>query len=160
MSNQQKTRRYLEAVYHQRYKPLPNARKGFCAYCGLPAETLDHCPALTTVVGVGTQYCEDNNIPLYLVPSCRECNGLIGAKVLWTFEDRKQFLAKRLKSRYKKILAFPVWTTDEIEQLGRGLKSMVKAKEDLRKISVRRVAFAEDIYSFSNHLDPETSSAT
>ena len=155
MSNQQKTRRYLEAVYHQRYKPLPNARKNFCAYCGLPAVCIDHCPALSSVLAVGTQYCEDNNIPLHLVPACTECNGLIGSKILWTFEDRKQFVARRLKSRYKKISSLPPWSDDEIEQMGRGLKSMVRAKEDLRQVTVRRIAFAEDTYSFSNHLDPE-----
>jgi hypothetical protein len=80
---------------------------------------------------------------MYLVPACAECNGLLGNKVLWLFVERKDFIAKRLRKRYGKLLRLPAWETDEIEALGRGLKAMVATTQDMRMIAVRRVAFAE-----------------
>ena len=145
MSNEARTRRNLELFYHQKYKPYPSNRTGICLYCGLPASCVDHCPALSSVMSVGSEYCEENKIPLFLVPSCSECNHLIGARVLWTIEERRAFIAGRLKKRYKRICNLPAWSDEDIAKLGRGLKSMVRRNEDLRKITIRRIAFAENL---------------
>jgi len=142
MSNQ-KSRRERELIYHKLYVPLPFSTPSICSYCGFHASTRDHCPSLSNVISVGTEYLQRHNIPMYLVPACAECNGLLGNKVLWLFVERKDFIAKRLRKRYGKLLRLPAWETDEIEALGRGLKAMVATTQDMRMIAVRRVAFAE-----------------
>ena len=139
-----KSRRERELIYHRLYVPLPYSIPSVCAYCGLPSASLDHCPPLSTAYSFGTEYLIANKVSLYLIPSCFECNVLLGSKVLLNYQERKAFIAKRLRRRYARILKLPAWSDDDIDGLGRGLKSMVKTNESLRKLTVRRLAFAEE----------------
>jgi hypothetical protein len=95
------------------------------------------------VISVGTEYLQRHKIPMYLIPACVECNSLLGNKVLWLFAERKEFIAKRLRRRYGRLLRLQAWSQDEIDALGRGLRDMVATTQDMRMIAVRRVAFAE-----------------
>lgn len=140
---QKSARNTLLAKYAALYRPAPNCAEGVCAYCGLPADSKDHVPSLSFVAEMGTMHCFDNKIPLVLVPSCRECNSILGNKLLPTFEERRHFIAKKLKTRYGKYARLRKWDFDEIAEIGRGLKPLLCGMQDARSIALRRIAFAE-----------------
>lgn len=53
-----------------------------CAYCGLPADTLDH--VVPRLYGGMT-------VPPNLVPACRCCNGRKGSSPVWTWWQQQPY---------------------------------------------------------------------
>jgi 5-methylcytosine-specific restriction endonuclease McrA len=138
-----KNRRAYMSRYHTRYKPHQNARKGECIYCGLAADTSDHVPPVSVVYALGADHFEEAGIDLVLVPACRECNSLLGARMLPTLRERASFIADALRKRYAKQLAAPSWDSEEMEELGRNLGNMVSMQEAVKRMAKRRIAIAE-----------------
>ena len=71
---------------------LSNSCKSVCAYCGALAECRDHYLPWSQF-----------HRPLYL-PSCSQCNGLLGSTVLPTYSDRCQCLIDRYRKKFRKVL--------------------------------------------------------
>jgi len=71
------------------------------------------------------------NIGLFLYPACRWCNQTLGAKELFTYEERLLFLYHKL---HEKLDMCTLWSNEEIEELDGELKRMIKA----RQIQIRR----------------------
>lgn len=70
-----------------------------CYYCGVPADTIDHVPpraARPAIIQTGLT----SRYPFVEIPSCRECNCLLGARPLWLVKQRKKFVKGALKRRY------------------------------------------------------------
>jgi hypothetical protein len=91
-----------------------------CVYCGVPADTIDHIPPryvrLTLIeLKLDTRY------PFVEVRACRECNTLLGTRAFWTVTQRKAFIKRVLRSRYRKYLKIPAWTNEELNELGPSL---------------------------------------
>ena len=113
-----------------------------CHYCGAPADTKDHIIPLAymrngrpkSAYGVGET-----------VDCCRECNSLLGAKALFSIEERAHEIAQCLSRRYSKILNAPYWSPEEIEELGPGLQQTVKAKQFLRGEVLERIRGASSV---------------
>ena len=101
-----------------------------CHYCGAPATTKDH------IIPISYNYNgRPNNANAKggkTVDCCRECNSLLGAKALFTIEERAHELAECLERRYKKELNAPVWADEDLEELGPNLRKQVEAKQFLR----------------------------
>ena len=55
-----------------------------------------------------------------------------GAKALFSIEERAHELAECIERRYKKELNAPVWTDEDLEELGPNLQKQIKAKQFLR----------------------------
>lgn len=91
-----------------------------CAYCGVPADTVDHVPPISirgSLVTLG-----ETRWPFIEVPACHECNNLFGDRPPWTVLGRKAEIKKLLRKRYRKYLAIPEWEDREImEHDPRGL---------------------------------------
>lgn len=113
-----------------------------CCYCGDPAEAEDHVlplSALKKLAAVG-----NINIPqdlLRLVPSCHECNSLLGDKVFRSFEERRLYAKSSLAHRYHKALDYPHWTIDELETLTGNLRNWIAHGQDFRDLVFERLRF-------------------
>ena len=114
-----------------------------CHYCGAPAATKDH------IVPISYNY---TNRPKYhrskggeTVDCCRECNTLLGAKALFSIQERAHEVAECLERRYKKELNAPIWTKEDLEELGSTLQKQIKAKQFLRDEILERTRNAVSV---------------
>ena len=125
------------------YKKHPMMRVDVCFYCGLinPPE-LDHSPAVIWAYSLGPSWFFDRNVNLWLIPSCRECNSLLSDKPLHTAKQRKAFISSQLEARYQAALQLPKWDEHEIDELRGRLKTRIQRSEDMKRILVRRIAWA------------------
>ena len=73
------------------------------------------------------------------VPSCRECNSILGNRLFQSIGDRAAYLVGRLESRYKKLLSTPSWTEDELAELGRTLRVDVEGALSEKKAVQNRI---------------------
>ena len=79
------------------------------------------------------------------VPCCRECNSLLGAKPLFSLEERAHEISECLLRRYRKELNAPVWSEEEMAQLEGDLRRSVEAKQFLRMEILDRVRNATSV---------------
>ncbi len=84
-----------------------------CWYCGEPAETEDHVPPLAAIEKLKTP---DRH--RWLIPSCRECNGLLSSRPHRNPVERREALRNLLARRYARLIASPGWTSAELEEIG------------------------------------------
>jgi hypothetical protein len=112
-----------------------------CTYCGVEATTRDHLVPVTTRVGGRRN--RSGSFPGERVPACVDCNcRILGAVLLFTVEERRQFVAGRLKARLARSKPAR-WSPEELEELGHGLlRQSVEAGLRERELLVRRYAFA------------------
>ena len=68
-----------------------------CYYCGDIASTMDHSPAISIAYATGVDYFTSQDIPLYKVSCCDECNILLGNKELNTLNERVIFIYNKLQ---------------------------------------------------------------
>ena len=106
-----------------------------CSYCGEYAETYDH------VVPISYKHVsrrlEVGNREA--IPCCRECNSLLGNAFLHTVSYRAEYLIKKYKRRYSKIIKTPNWDMDELEDMGEGMRKSILARMDMRDILIERL---------------------
>jgi hypothetical protein len=96
-----------------------------CEYCGDPSDTVDHTPAIShrhQIIMAGLK----KRIPFISVPACRSCNSTIGNRPLWSTEERRDYVKKRLRRRYASLLRMPRWNRDDLEELDGRLREYVK----------------------------------
>lgn len=110
-----------------------------CHYCGSPADTTDHVPprhARAQLIAVGLA----DRFPFFEVDCCRECNGLLGAR-LWTIRARRRYIKWTLRRRYARLLLTPDWSDLELVKLGPTLRSAVLAGVIGARIIRARLAY-------------------
>lgn len=116
-----------------------------CYYCGAIANSVDHViprkvlKMLADLNDVNTQRLMKNDKRILKVRSCRECNSLLGCTYQNTLEDRKRLLKERLRKKYKKILATPDWSDQDLEELGHTLRSHILEAMHRKEIIKRRL---------------------
>ena len=97
-----------------------------CYYCGNPATTHDHVYPLVALYALyGVEDLPPTHL-LVIVPCCQECNALLHSSVFPTMAARKRYLKRRLRQRYKRLLALPSWHPQELLTLGPGLRAYVE----------------------------------
>lgn len=118
-----------------------------CYYCGEPAGTVDHVvpqsmlEKLRILGDDATSAIMARHGRRMTVPACLECNVLLGPKYFSTLEQRKLYLKKRLRLRYKRILSMPEWSDRELSQLGPRLQEYVIHSIGRQQIIRRRVSY-------------------
>jgi NMD protein affecting ribosome stability and mRNA decay len=112
----------------------------FCYYCGQISDTVDHVLPQSVEQALANSGLT-TTIQSELVSCCRECNCLLGNRPPWTKYARKQKIKTMLRKRYKKLLASPNWTEEELLELGHELKSSVLALQAEKALVKRRIAF-------------------
>ena len=130
------------------YDSAPNV----CAYCGVRASHEEHVIPISSMVNMlGNQ-----NLKSWVVPSCDECNLLLGSKIeenMFFTSPKQQFLIKRrlirdiLRARYfgkgLKKIGKAIWTEDELSNS----KINPGDNEDLDKVSYRMATFINQSYT-------------
>ena len=102
-----------------------------CSYCGAwDGNNRDH------VIPVSYNY-NGRKASTYknTVPSCAECNTLLGGRLHFTVPSRAAYLLGSYESRYKKLLKQPDWTPEEIDELGPSMRaSIIQSMKDKKEV--------------------------
>jgi 5-methylcytosine-specific restriction endonuclease McrA len=107
-----------------------------CFYCGLPDTEEDHIIPLSAL----------GRLPLQLhrelvVPSCTECNRILGDFFTLSLIERKEELRRRLRKRYKTLLRHPDWDQEDLDELSGSLKKHVIGCQLQKKQLLERLAY-------------------
>lgn len=113
------------------------ASRECCYYCGEKAECEDHVipHSLLYPEGVNRRGWERDTLP-----SCTECNSLLGSEVFDTLAERKSHLESKLVARYANELRSPTWTEKELAELGDSLQWYARTLHDGKQSITRRLA--------------------
>jgi len=80
-------------------------------------------------------------------PACQECNSTVGNKIFFSVDEKREYIQKRYRIKYKKILEnCAVWEDDELEELSIRLRSGVKLKSRAKKWITNRIYYPQEIY--------------
>lgn len=118
-------------------------REGFepCSYCGVIANSVDHIPprsARDGIIASGLMM----RYPFIEVPACRECNSLLNLRGGWTLCERRDYIRRQLKRRYRHSLAIPDWTDSELARMSVGMRRYISYGLIVRDFVRQRLAFA------------------
>lgn len=136
-----KKRSQLESIYSYKYKHIIAhniADKNFCLYCGDYAQCLDHQPPVSAVDRISGSH---GAFEYALIPSCSECNSLLGDKLTNTVSDRFNLAKRLLIKKYRAMLAATATDRDDWYLTG-DLKRQCKAYDAAGKDIRDRVSFA------------------
>lgn len=101
-----------------------------CYYCGQYADTVDHVPAVNMIKFYTNYY-------KILVKACRECNFCLSDRMLPTLISRLEFLHKKYRIRYARLLKMPRWDDEELMELRGQLKRYIE-EEIKNKLKIER----------------------
>ncbi len=111
-----------------------------CTYCGSPCDTRDH------VIPVSREYTSRKNAKTNIrntVPSCRECNTMLGSLLFLTIGDRASYLYTLYKGRFKKLLFMPDWSIEDLDGLKGRLKQSVRNSVKKKERAKERIKHIE-----------------
>jgi hypothetical protein len=73
-----------------------------------------------------------------ILPTCNECNALLGSKNP-SYNECCYFLYDKVSRRHKSIISMPNWEEEELEELSGHLKRQIKASLTMKKIHLQRL---------------------
>lgn len=108
-----------------------------CAYCGAPAESIDHT--------IPQSFSQSNwkagiYFEMIAVSSCLDCNGRASDKLDATFRERQKRIMDSLRRDAGRLLASPEWEEDEINNLGPGLRAQIRLIDKKAREVRKRIA--------------------
>ena len=121
-----------------------------CVYCGMPCDTKDH------VSPVSRDYTSRKHAPTNqknTIPSCRECNNLLGARLFLTVGDRASYLFSVYKTRLDKILSMPSWSKEELKSLKGRMRQYVKNSLKKKESAKSRINHIELVMELCPTID-------
>lgn len=110
-----------------------------CTYCGMAADTKDHVPPRSHRAAL-RELCPGRFVEVEVV-CCRECNCLLGARALFTVSERRAFIRTELEKRYRKELAMPAWTPEELAAMGPNMRTEIQHGQAVKELTRRRLAW-------------------
>lgn len=113
-----------------------------CCYCGDPAEADDHVlpiSAFRKLLAAGNVTIPDDL--LRIVPSCHECNSLLGDKIFRSFEEKRLYAKGAIARRYHSALEYPYWEPEELTQLLGNLHAWIASGQEARELIFERLRF-------------------
>lgn len=93
-----------------------------CAYCGEPSECRDHA---TPASWLHHHLHLTEAWRFYTVAACTDCNAAASKFFDITFRQRRARIAKVVRRVNRNLLVTPVWSDDEIDELGPTMKAEV-----------------------------------
>lgn len=121
-------------IYSPAKLKYPN---GICVYCGGIAGTRDH---LIPRPMSG----ETARRNVLTVPSCGECNSLIGSRPIFSITERREYAHAALRKKHAKVLRRIDYSSADIKEFGPGLRpSIVAGIEEKRRLE-RRLLWPAD----------------
>lgn len=79
----------------------------------------------------------------WVVPSCETCNLLAGSKMFFSIPEKATYILKRYKSKYRKVLALPYWSQDELSDVSYILRSSIEGSLMAKAILQRKISALE-----------------
>jgi len=115
-----------------------------CVYCGQPKDCYDHVMPVSVTARIDLS-CQrvrhELRKCLYLVACCSSCNLIASNKPFDSILKKRAFIQSRLyKKHYKKIRTV-IWEKDEIDGLGRNLRSQVLKMLNNRYVIENRIFY-------------------
>lgn len=123
------------------------ARSNPCTYCGAAASDQDHVipqsrrPDFVEYGGWKAVY---PDVP-DTVPSCAECNGLAGAKLFNSVDEKRDYIHLRLEKRYGRVMGIPQWEKEGLDELGPTLRAYVTSGQALAQSVKARLAWPREV---------------
>ena len=102
-----------------------------CFYCGEGASDVEHVIPFS-LVGECTPK----------VWSCSECNSIASNSLFETIEEKRAYIQNKLRIRYKRVLNYPDWAVDELEELSYTLRQSVISGMEAKKWIERRLKWS------------------
>ena len=141
MSNERKKSWYFCTDSHYKMK---FAWYKYCVYCGQMANTVDH------VLPVTFAYSLNLNSPgvrkelgqgLNKVPCCSECNTLASNAAFVSILEKRRYVQKKLRGKYKRLLVFKPWDEDELVEVSSNLRDTIVQSMHKRMLVESRVNY-------------------
>jgi hypothetical protein len=124
----------------------------FCYYCGSTDDlTLDHTVPVSfysprpTRKGMKSKYTD----PVPVVDCCTECNSTLHNKLVIDVRDRAELIQKRYVKKYRKVLNLPRWDEEDIDELGKNLRSVIVRDQILQTNLKERLDYLEMIINLT-----------
>lgn len=132
--------RFVLAYEAMRRALAVDSRLGPCAYCGVPATSIDHVPSRASrqqlvAVGLAGQY------RFYSVPACLECNCALGKHGGFTLSARREWVKRWLQRRYQHVLRIPDWSDSELAQAAPAFRNYILKGVVLREWVQSRISY-------------------
>jgi predicted nucleotidyltransferase len=115
-----------------------------CTYCGMSKECREHVIPVVWL-SMGRSY---NSDLCWIVPSCSICNSLAGAKIVFSIPEKAEYIAKRFKIKYKKILNFPEWTEEEIKKMSYSFRKSIWGRMVAKRVATEKLNFLEIVSQY------------
>lgn len=112
-----------------------------CAYCGEPADTIDHTTPRWFVAG---NFDLISRYRLVKVSACMSCNQIAGMHVDRSWSERKLRIAKVLARKNRKVLKTADWPEAEIRDLGYNLQTMIRNAAGIAGVIRQRLIYLND----------------
>ena len=87
--------------------------------------------------------------PVHVVDCCAECNKTMNNVLIIDVRGRADFLKERYVKKYKKVLSLPRWDEEDIDELGKNLRSVVVRDQILQTNLKERLDYLEMIINLS-----------
>src|SRR5690606_1956031 len=110
---------------------------GLCVYCGRSAGTRDHIMP-RTVTGEAVR----RSVPT--VPACGQCNSIINDSGVYSINGRRALAHKGIRRKYKKLLAMPEYSDEDLAEYGDGLRPFIEQSIVQREQVLARLSWPED----------------
>jgi 5-methylcytosine-specific restriction endonuclease McrA len=122
-----------EAMY-QKYGP-----ENRCAYCGDPADTIDHTVPVSFTAGHARTLARAPR-KFVKVAACCECNGLLGNQLHATWRERKRWLWEKFCRRNARFLKQVEWDADDLAEMSAHMAKTIRGYVQRAKVIRRREA--------------------
>lgn len=108
-----------------------------CVYCGEPADSRDH---LRSRGWTGNR----TRATVAVVPSCRECNSLIGDTFEHRVEGRREIVHKKLRAKNRSDLAVVLFGESDLAAMGPTLRAATEAAAARHVRLIKRLSWPVD----------------
>lgn len=123
-----------------------------CIYCGEVATCRDHFPPISRVddyrsIGLVHEV-------FIKVPSCDECNLMLGDSLQDTFVERIEYIKNLLAKKYSTHIGSVLseWDDEEISELGPRLGSKIRSIQNRRKYVTDRINYYDGLHWYLMQL--------
>lgn len=111
-----------------------------CAYCHEIATTMDHVVPKSCSGQLGNLFNRD-----VTVPCCNTCNVLLGTYSRSEVHVRAGYLVDRYRTKYAKVLRFPSWSDEELEEMGTRLRTEILRRRAQKESLLKKLKTLEDV---------------
>jgi len=120
-----------------------------CFYCGEGATAFDHVIPYSRLTNVEKR--RNKHAVGVIIPTCHECNNLLGARLFDNIYQRALYVNKKLKKKYRTAIdATLLWGEEEIQEMHGKLKDMVLQNIQTGEVAYDRVMWIERPEFFKN----------